>query len=194
MKKLFKIITLLLFVGVLNCSSDENMVNTNKEVLNSNHMMKSTDITDFDLTKENILNTEFGILHYYNSLSESNKFLFKDQYGSFSQIIIQPNGKFNYFNFDSKLELNFKSTFDEDLGYEIVDLTSYRLPPPSGSGCDCETTLALDMGLCLLSAAAIAASDGPLPFMDAAAVTYGTACMARAGISHENCVDNCNDN
>lgn len=196
MKNSFKIITLLLLISVLNCTSEDSTENTSDEVnktISNSNQMKSGDISDFDLTNEYVLNTDYGVLVYYKSLSENEKYLFKDQNGSFSQIIIQPKGKFNYFNFDSELELNFESKFNEELGFEIVDLSNYSVYR-GNSGCNCETSLALDLSMCIISAAAIAASDGPLPFMDAAAISYGVACGTRAGLAHEDCVAACLNN
>ena len=195
MKKLFGILAFLPFFVMLNCTSDESNVNENIEQNKNISLIQRNrgDLSEFDLTNENILNTEYGSLVYYNSFFDDNKFLFKDQNNSFSQITIQPNGKFNYYNFDSELELNFESEFDDDLGYEVVDLTSYKVDSHS-SECNCESILALDMGICLISAAAIAASDGPLPFADAAAISYGVACGVRASLAHEDCVAACLNN
>lgn len=56
---------------------------------------------------------------------------------------------------------------------------------------DCNGALIFATATCTLSALAIAASDGPAPFMDVVAVSVWSSCNASAVYSHRACMRGC---
>lgn len=193
MKKLNLFLIAVSLLINFSCSNEEL---ANPETINEDLLLiekERNDLVDlFDFSNKNVLLTESGKLEYYEMLENDNSFIFKDDQNNLSLVSILKNGKYLYEGINTDLNFEFESIYDKKLGHNVVDLSVLNnhfnsINQKSSSNCD--TNLALDYGLCLVFAAAIAASDGPLPFMDAAAVTYGTACMARAALAYEDCVN-----
>lgn len=82
--------------------------------------------------------------------------------------VLNENGEYN-------LEPLNNSPVDN---YQVKNLSS-----------NCNLILAGCVSACVLGTAAIAASDGPLPLMDALAASFYITCNANCALDHQNCVN-----
>lgn len=148
-----------------------------------------------DLSSKIITETDNGDIISYKLTNLEGNYLFKDYNNDYSLVYIT-NDKIIYENFTTKSNiiygeiLHFSFVEDIDYKYKVVNFSKIKSLNKNESAkldISCEDDFWLDVGLCSISAGAIALSDGPLPFADAIAVTYFSGCLVRAGRSMDRC-------
>lgn len=151
-----------------------------------------------DLSSKKINTTDNGDIYSHRILGNEEKYLFKDYNGDYSIVTILSN-EIRYENLTSKNKivedkiLNFNINYNLEEEIKMVDFSTVEIFNVSSVGYtqkyanSCKSDFWLDMALCAAGAAGIAASDGPLPFADALAVSYMAACTVRAGRTLDRC-------
>lgn len=212
LQKFILIFSLSIFI--ISCSSDNNENNSLENIsLDDNlELFKSNFPNQFDNlnfeskkvgnTETDLLNKEInGIALNYKSIEIKSKGRISGYYIEFEDkghyIDISSQNKIRYFNVNNPKEYSeYNMVIDEKSGVKVPDFTEnmpYGLTIPNGDfqqkvNCDCDNCPAAVACVvtCGISAVAIAVSDGPLPFMDALAVTFMASCTTGCGLSY-NC-------
>jgi|TARA_B110000238_G_C16040036_1_gene401468 hypothetical protein len=193
LKKTKTISLLIILTLISSCTSEENII-TNEDQI-ALESLKPELISSIDFNTKTTYKTDNGDIVYYKIKNNDNSFLFKDYMGNFSVIDILNNDKFNYIGISKELKLSFEMNYNEKYKTKIVNLESTLNNQISNqllkkSSSSCSTRYGIDLGMCLISVAGIAASDGPLPFADVLAISYGVACGVRAADSYGDCLNN----
>lgn len=102
--------------------------------------------------------------------------------------IFESDKKLKFLDIVEEKNYTFDLVYDEEFDALIPDFDgSFDYTPYADNRC--KGQLILCTGLCTLSAAAIAASDGPLPFMDAVAATYWVGCQGKCVVDYDLCAN-----
>ena len=177
---LILLISLITYIGC-NKNSELEILTEEQQMLNK---YKPELLRFLDLSSKKINATDKGDIISFKLLNEEDNYLFKDYNNDYSIVKITDD-KVTYENLTAKRDfvagkiLNF--SFEEknkSINFKKVEVKNKLFLAKINDGCEGEFWL--DVGLCTVSAAAISLSDGPLPFMDAVAVTYYTGCVVRA--------------
>lgn len=197
MKNLSKIaLVIALNLIFFACNTDED-VNLSEEQLILQEYRPDL-LKSIDLSSKRISTTDNGDIYSHRIISNNEKYLFKDYNGDYSIVTIL-NDKIQYENLTSKNRIvenktiNFTISYNPKEGIKMVDFSNIEIFDISLNGSlsrkmdTCESDFWLDMALCTAGAVGIAASDGPLPFADALAVSYMTACTVRATRTMDRC-------
>ena len=193
LKRIKAVSLLTALIIISSCNNEEHINFSEDQLLLGELNPELVNLVDFDT--KGTYSSENGNIVYYKIKDKNNSFLFKDYSGDFSIVDILENEKFIYTGISKDINLNFEMTYNKEYDTKIVNLKSTLNNQISKQllrkgSTSCSTGYAVDLGLCLIGAAGIAASDGPLPFADALAVTFGVACGVRAADTLGACLNN----
>lgn len=173
------ILLILTYIGC-NKNSEFKILTEEQQVLN----LHKPELVEFlDLSTKKVHQIDKKKIVSYKILNKKNYYLFKDGNNDFSIVEITDN-EIIYENLTTKNDLvngkilNFSFEEDRSINFSKIEVKDKLLLSKTSSSCESEFWL--DVGLCTIGAATIAASDGPLPFMDGVAVTFFSGCFVRA--------------
>jgi hypothetical protein len=192
-KEVKGIFILFLSLMILSCSSEE-IIDNNEDAL-ALKILKPELLKFIDFNSKKVYNSDNGEVVYYQIKNEKNSYVFRDYNGDYSEIEIVDNSKVLYSGISNDIKLNFDMATNKKYETKMVNLeytlnTYFTNEVSKKSNSSCEGWYAAELTLCLVEAALIASSDGPLPIMDAVAVTVGVACGLKAAKDFGNCLNN----
>ena len=196
----------VLTVGFIGCSGDEgtfdkeDSTNTANSIRSTNQsfdsVIKSMFSTDSYRLGDKVVNSEYQVEaqdiivkgDVVGSLAFTND-------GDFGVLDVR-NTDTEYKYFDSKTNFMFLFTSKYNNGAKrfIPDFENTVYYEVRKDPNPCQTQLTLCTATCTLAAIAVAASDGPAPFMDVIAIAGWTTCNGGCISAHESCVENSKKN
>ena len=199
MKNILSIINVVvLFLFLTSCSENETMNQTMEQQILETYKPELLNL--LDLNSKKTINTVYGDITSFKINSEKESYLFKDYNNNYSIATIS-NDIISHESLTSEnvlfmhKTLNFNFSKKANDKFKIIDFSNIEILDKSkeiagrSSDSSCESEFWLDTGLCSVAAVGIAASDGPLPFADAVALTFFTACFHRANLTLSRCID-----
>jgi len=183
-----------------SCSEQENIEEKDSIVLDSSSYLQRTSPNDFktDISRYYNSNIEFGVEEFVEEHSVNATEILKngtvvgyfiENSGNFGIGDISINSKIVYYDLVKEVGYSFDIAYNEDYETYIPafndDYIDYELYRDNR----CQGQLMLCTGGCTLASLAIAASDGPLPFMDAIAVSTYIVCNGHCAVSYDLCIN-----
>jgi len=197
-KKLNQFLTLLLSsVFMLSCSENDNK---NIESIDLNSGMNKRTINDLR-DKINFYygyEIDFGVEKYLSNESINTIELIKD--GVVVGYLLENNNNYGignisisnkilYFDILKEVEFPFDLVYNDDFDTVLPSFNDDFFDYEIYSDNRCQGNLMLCATGCTLGALGIAASDGPLPFMDVVAASFYISCNAGCALSYDLCVN-----
>ncbi len=203
-KKPFFSLFLAIFISLMtvfcSCSNQDNIEESDNVVLDSNLYFQRTSSIDFktDMSSYYKGEIEFGVEKFVEEHSVNTTEILKngivvgyfiENSGNFGIGDISKSGKIVYYDLVKKLGYSFDIAYNQDYETDLPLFNDDYIDYEVYADNRCQGQLMLCIAGCTLASIAIAASDGPLPFMDAVAVSTYVVCNGHCVVSYDLCVN-----